>query len=451
MKTPGAYVPALDDGVKAMTERPLRLAVYGLVEKAAGGLASANYVVLEELLREGHEIDFYAIDPWIRPVQLFSYPNFRYIGFRLPRVESGWKLIRRLPFQAVRWAGSLTYSQMAHSFYNRAISKAIRRSHNDNSYDALLTLGLFSPFGVSNLPTVSWDQGTPIGEREGLISNRERICKLCGRGYYSSLMVFYRWRELRARRLMGPTDFVICGSKWALSSWSKFGLDPQRGFSLPYPVDLEAFKPERRGPIGDRPVRLLHLGRLVPRKRLDLVLEGFQRLRTLDTGVSLKVIGNFAYAKGFRKLLENPTLTAGVEYLPHVPYAEAREALRDADALVQTSENENFGTAVAEAQACGLPVVVGPSNGTRDYLDSDEFTFPAYEPAAVANAMARVVAAVRDRRTDLAVRAREAAEQHYSVKNVVRRLSDILRFATASKARAEQPKFQLTAMSIPQA
>jgi glycosyltransferase involved in cell wall biosynthesis len=295
-----------------------------------------------------------------------------------------------------------------------------------------LTLGLLSPFRVPEVPTVSWDQGTPNGERAALVRQKERLTALCGRGLYAALTGYYRYRVAVARRRLRRSRLVICGSRWALGSWQELGLPGDRGFPIPYPVDLDLFRPADREPAAGRPVRLLHLGRLVPRKRLDLLLEAFQLLRRDEPGVRLQVIGSFAYARGYQALLGDPRLTAGgVEYQAHVPRAEAREALRRADVLVQPSENENFGTAVAEAQACGLPVVLGPSNGTGDYLDSDEFTFPAYDPPAVASALARTVRAVRERRDELTARARAAAARHYAVDGVVDRLTEVLRRAAA--------------------
>jgi glycosyltransferase involved in cell wall biosynthesis len=427
-----------------VSARPLRLAVYGYVEKEAGGLASANFVVLERLAQRGHFIDFYAIDPFVRPAQLFCYPGFRYLGFRLAPLEWGWKAVNRVPTQAARRAAQHAYAQVTHMGYNRAIGKAITRAHRQQPYDALLTLGLLSPFRVPELPAVSWDQGTPNGEREALLAQKERLTALCGGGLCLALTGYYRYREARARRLLRYSRLVICGSRWALSSWRQLGLPADRGFAIPYPVDLERFTPAGREPAGGPRICLLHLGRLVPRKRLDLLLEAFQLLRRDGPDVLLRVIGSFAYARGYQALLRDARLVAGVEYRPHVPRAEAWEALRRADVLVQPSENENFGTAVAEAQACGLPVVLGPSNGTGDYLDSAEFTFPTYDPPAVAAAMARAVRAVRERRDLLTARARAAAERHYAVDGVVGRLLDVLRHAAAGDRARTGPASVLT-------
>jgi glycosyltransferase involved in cell wall biosynthesis len=419
-----------------MSTHPLRLAVYGYVDKAAGGLASANFVILERLIQRGHPIDFYAIDPFVRPAELFAYTNFRYLGFRLSYLEWGWPVVNRIPIHPVRWVAQNAYSQITHAGYNRAIGKAIRRAHQKKPYDALLTLGLLSPFQVPEVPTVSWDQGTPNGERDGLVAQKERLTALCGRGLYLALTGYYRYRMRVARKRLSHSRYLICGSRWALESWRELGLRAEQGFSIPYPVDLELFTPAERQAVG-RPIRLLHLGRLVPRKRLDLLLEAFQLLRKDDPDVLLRVIGSFAYARGYQALLRDARLLDGVEYQPHVPRAEARQALRQADVLVQPSENENFGTAVAEAQACGLPVVLGPSNGTADYLDSDEFSFGVYTAQAVAAAMSCAVRAVRQRRDELTSRARAAAEYHFAVDRVVDRLTDILRRCGVESGRPE--------------
>jgi glycosyltransferase involved in cell wall biosynthesis len=423
-----------------MSDAPLRLSVYGFVEKEAGGLASANFVVLERLVQRGHFVDFYAIDPWVRPEQLFVYPNFRYRGFQLRRLDQGWQVVERVPTSAARWAVRHAYSQLTHMAYNRVIGTAIGRAHREHPYDALLTLGLLSPFDVPGVTTVSWDQGTPNGERTALGAQRKLLTRLCGWGLYAALMSYYRYREARARRLLRHSQVVICGSRWALESWQELGLPARRGFPIPYPVDLDLFTPAGRQPGGARPVCLLHLGRLVPRKRLDLLLEAFQLLSQDDPNVRLRVIGSFAYAHGYQALLRDARLMAGVEYQPHVPREEARNLLRQADVLVQPSENENFGTAVAEAQACGLPVVLGPSNGTGDYLDSDEFTFATYDPSTVASAMGRAVCAVRERPNELASRARAAAERHYAVDQVVDLLLEVLRQVRARDVGSQARK-----------
>ena len=416
-------------------QRPLRLAVYGFVEKEAGGLASANFVFLKMLLDRGNRVDFYAVSGSTPLKELRDHPNLRYFGFSRPILEAIWKVIDVIPFRSPHRLVQTVYSQVTHACYNRTIARTLRAAHRDHTYDVLLVLGMLSPFDVPGLATVSWEQGTPNGEWEALENQRAIYKTLAGRFSYFGLKVFYLWRQYSTRRRFKYSNLAIYGSRWAVSKAEELGMPPGMGTSLPYPVDLAIYTPAENPAAPAGPVTLLHLGRLVPRKRLDLLLKGFQLLRRDDPDVRLRVIGSFAYASGYRKLLADERLKPGVEYQQHIPRTGALDALKHADILVQPSENENFGTAVAEAQACGLPVVLGPTNGTGDYIDRQDFTFDRYEPAAVAQAMARAVAACRTRRSELNASARESAMRHFDVEKILDRLIPLLWQATRGLAK----------------
>jgi glycosyltransferase involved in cell wall biosynthesis len=90
-------------------------------------------------------------------------------------------------------------------------------------------------------------------------------------------------------------------------------------------------------------------------------------------------------------ILDDADLAIGVTYLQSVPREEVPGLFRTSDILVETSESENFGSAVAEALACGIPVVVGPSNGTADYIDPGSAVFDSYTPESVARSILDVL------------------------------------------------------------
>ena len=148
----------------------------------------------------------------------------------------------------------------------------------------------------------------------------------------------------------------------------------------PYPVDLETFHPKPAAAHDpDRPL-LVALGRLDPRKRLNLLLDAFAIVLEAVPAARLRIVGRPGYAPNQLSLIERFPRRDAVEYREAVPRPEVPALLREATVLVQTSENENFGSSVAEALACGTPVVVGPSNGTADYIDEHSVTFGDYEP-----------------------------------------------------------------------
>jgi glycosyltransferase involved in cell wall biosynthesis len=143
------------------------------------------------------------------------------------------------------------------------------------------------------------------------------------------------------------------------------------------------------------------------------------------------VIGRFAYAKGYRRLLDAGRVPPGVEYRPGVERAQTPRLFREVDVLVQPSECENFGSSVMEALGSGVPVITGPTNGTGEYASPTSFLFDEYTAESVFEAMRRAVAAVRSDREALARDARRTAEAHFRAEDVAGRLVNLVRRARA--------------------
>jgi glycosyltransferase involved in cell wall biosynthesis len=118
------------------------------------------------------------------------------------------------------------------------------------------------------------------------------------------------------------------------------------------PVDTEFFAPG--GEAGDE---FLYVGRLVSYKRADLVVRAFEGLP-----YRLLVVGAGHLAHELRS--SAPT---NVRFVGEVDDAELRELYRSARALVYPAD-EDFGIVMAEAQACGTPVVALAAGGALDIV-----------------------------------------------------------------------------------
>jgi glycosyltransferase involved in cell wall biosynthesis len=189
------------------------------------------------------------------------------------------------------------------------------------------------------------------------------------------------------------------------------------------------FRPDpnrQRHPIDE----IVWVGRIVPRKRLDLFLDAGAQLIADGRNVRLTVVGDFPFADGFRRLLDEFPHPERLTYVPRLPRDDVRSLLQTASVLVQPSEEENFGSSVAEALACGTPVVVGPTNGTGDYVDAGGARFSDYRPKAVAAAIAEVLDRLGRAPHDVGAEARRAALTHFSPDQVVDGLESALRQAT---------------------
>ena len=118
--------------------------------------------------------------------------------------------------------------------------------------------------------------------------------------------------------------------------------------------------------------RLISVGRLDPQKNHDLLLQACAELRRRGRDFSLTIVGDGWY----RSAIEKTTADLGLGH--HVTLAGAQENpfpwIAAADAMVLTSRFEAFALVLAEAMACGTPVVsVNCPTGPAEVLDGGRF------------------------------------------------------------------------------
>lgn len=178
---------------------------------------------------------------------------------------------------------------------------------------------------------------------------------------------------------------------------------PQERISItPCGVDLDLFQATGPAEEHERTYRILSVGRLVPRKGVDVAIRSLALLR--DAGfhdVELLIVGGDATAMESdaeaRRLL---SVAAALGVRQHVTICGQvpREAMpgifRSADAVVCTPWYEPFGIVPLEAMACGVPVVAAAVGGLRDTVVDHEtgLLVPPQDPPATAEALARLLA-----------------------------------------------------------
>lgn len=180
-------------------------------------------------------------------------------------------------------------------------------------------------------------------------------------------------RREYVRRLRSPHRRIT------VSRWSASRLERVHGLRWEVvnpPVDSGFFTPAHLGRRADGPV--LVSGRVVPHKRIDLAIEA---VRGLD--VDLVVAGAGTAIDKLRA-----TAPANVRFTGWIEDADLREAYRSASLFVSPVQEE-FGIALCEAQACGLPVI-GPADGGAAEIVQPGVTgqlLPEMTPAALRDAL----------------------------------------------------------------
>lgn len=105
--------------------------------------------------------------------------------------------------------------------------------------------------------------------------------------------------------------------------------------------------------------RLLFLGRLHPKKGVDLLLQAWQRIERQFPDWELQIVGGGepAHVKQLKQLADNLRVRR-VSFLGPAFGAEKTQQFQQADLFVLPTHSENFGIAVAEALAHGVPAIV---------------------------------------------------------------------------------------------
>jgi len=130
---------------------------------------------------------------------------------------------------------------------------------------------------------------------------------------------------------------------------------------IPLGVDVGA-RPSRRAHTanGSEPLRLLFLSRLHEKKNVPLLLRALATAASPSRRIELTVAGDGdpGYRDQLAELAAELGLRDVVSFAGHVDGIAKARAFADADCFVLPSAHENFGLAVAEALAAGLPAIV---------------------------------------------------------------------------------------------
>jgi glycosyltransferase involved in cell wall biosynthesis/GT2 family glycosyltransferase len=368
----------------------MRLAVYGLVRDGAGSVPSAHFLLCRALLEAGHRLDLYA-DPGYIPDPDYADMRFRYVRLDVEarRPVNG----KGLPADLRLLADSLAGRRHGHRSRETAIALATAR-HSICPYDAMLFLGVPPRSTIDGVPTFVWPECGPQTELDAVRGLSKPIARVSGRAAYLKLRLYYELKD-RLVWAWARRHHLIVASWLGRQQAIAFGVPAERICVAPYPIDLERFT------AGEIPAgstrRVLCIGRLDPRKRIDLLVDAVAILARRRNDFRVEIIGRDGYLPGWSALVQEAGRSLPITYTRGVPHSQIVERLREADVVVQPSEYEEFGHAVAEALACGIPVVTGPTNGTGAYAPADgSEAFDCYTPDSLADAIERALATSRD-------------------------------------------------------
>jgi len=169
------------------------------------------------------------------------------------------------------------------------------------------------------------------------------------------------------RHNLNQATAIHCTSASEAEDVRKFGIKTPT-ITLPLGVNQPIYLPEAKwklhyvyGIPSEIPV-VLFLSRLHYKKRPDLLVRSLKQLADKNDNFHLILAGAGEpdYVDDLKNLIANCGLTSQTSFAGFVTGKEKQLLLPGSDIFVLPSFSENFGIAVAEAMAVGLPVIVTP-------------------------------------------------------------------------------------------
>ena len=246
-----------------------------------------------------------------------------------------------------------------------------------------------------------------------------------------------------AAALLSSAAVLVANSEWTrdrcLTLLSELDIDasPDRVRVVPLGADHEFFRPG----IDPREVRdryglgegrwLLSVARLTRHKGIDTALQALARLRLRYPDLRYAVVGTGEDQEALAAEARDLGVAGQVKFLTQVPDRDLPALYNSAEIYLGVSRLmeqrvEGFGISLAEASACGIPVIAGRSGGIPAAVRDGEtgILVDAERPEAVAEAVARLLddAGLRGR---LGAAGRRAVESRYNWDRVTRDLARI--------------------------
>ena len=265
---------------------------------------------------------------------------------------------------AIAWPGYIIFEKM--------IYRKFRRELRAQSFDLIhrispLTPTMGSPLAsMCNVPMLigPLNGGLPWPADYPDLRKREREWLVRVRDMYRWLP-YYRSTYKHARG-------VIAGSRHTateIPAWFK-----GRRYYLPENgVDLQRI-PLSNGwatPEPGKKFQFVTIGRLVPYKGFDLILQAMAQSSDLRRDAELIVIGDGPSRAGLEAQAVELGLSSIVTFTGWVEHAKLQKYLRGAQIFVFPSLREFGGGVVVEAMACGLPPIVVNYGGPGEIVAND--------------------------------------------------------------------------------
>jgi len=167
-------------------------------------------------------------------------------------------------------------------------------------------------------------------------------------------------------------DFVLAVGHMARKWYLDAGIEPQRIFDFCYVVEKPSSDlGEEVIKVQSEALKLLYVGQLIRRKRIDLLISALAKLS--GENWDLKIIGEGEEMARLSSQVSSLNLASKVCFTGSVKNTSVRDAIAEADILVLPSHWDGWGAVVNEALMAGTRVICSDFCGAADLVRGTPF------------------------------------------------------------------------------
>jgi glycosyltransferase involved in cell wall biosynthesis len=167
----------------------------------------------------------------------------------------------------------------------------------------------------------------------------------------------------------------------------------------------------------DQPLTATYVGRLVPIKRVDVMLRAVAMARSHGTSIRLKIVGDGPLREELAALASTLGIAEAVDFLGY--QRDLVKVSRESDIGILTSDNEGTPVSLIEMAAAGRPLVATKVGGVSEVVpEGTGLLAPAGDAGVVAGHLVKLASSSELRR-QLGARAREHDRDSYRIERLL--------------------------------
>lgn len=192
------------------------------------------------------------------------------------------------------------------------------------------------------------------------------------------------------RKALNNTDLLLTTNQETLNLAKTLGA-PRCQLFLDSALPLEYFPPAPPSRPESQELRLLWLGKIIPRKGLFLALEALSQVNS-SIPFTLTVVGSGNLDKHLGEWIQNFKLEKKVKYVGLIPWTQVKQTYLNHDVFLFSSLRDSYGSVLLEAMSQALPIIALDHHGARDFVPEDAgIKIPVTHPEDTVSAFTRAI------------------------------------------------------------